>query len=64
MQRYAKVYDNVNSISHRADFVSACLDTWKLRAPFGIYNGKQILLLLHEGDTYHEIQGNRPVQVL
>ena len=33
-------------------------------APFGIYNGKQILLLLHEGDTYHEIQGNRPVQVL
>jgi UDP-glucose 4,6-dehydratase len=38
VQRYAKVYDNVNSISHRADFVSACLDTWKLRAPFGIYN--------------------------
>ena len=38
VQRYAKVYDNVNSISHRADFVRACLDTWKLRAPFGIYN--------------------------
>jgi len=38
VQRYAKVYDNVNSISHRADFVSACLDTWKLRAPFGTYN--------------------------
>jgi dTDP-4-dehydrorhamnose reductase len=38
VQRYAKVYDNVNSISHRADFVKACLDTWKLRAPFGIYN--------------------------
>ena len=38
VQRYAKVYDNVNSISHRADFVSACLDSWKLRAPFGIYN--------------------------
>jgi dTDP-4-dehydrorhamnose reductase len=38
VQRYAKVYDNVNSISHRADFVGACLDTWKLRAPFGIYN--------------------------
>jgi dTDP-4-dehydrorhamnose reductase len=38
VQRYAKVYDNVNSISHRADFVHACLDTWKLRAPFGIYN--------------------------
>jgi dTDP-4-dehydrorhamnose reductase len=38
VQRYAKVYDNVNSISHRADFVKACLDTWQLRAPFGIYN--------------------------
>jgi dTDP-4-dehydrorhamnose reductase len=38
VQRYSKVYDNVNSISHRADFVKACLDTWELRAPFGIYN--------------------------
>jgi UDP-glucose 4,6-dehydratase len=38
VQRYAKVYDNVNSISHRADFVKACLDTWNLRVPFGIYN--------------------------
>src|SRR5580698_11344501 len=38
VQRYAKVYDNVNSISHRADFVRACLDLWEKRAPFGIYN--------------------------
>jgi dTDP-4-dehydrorhamnose reductase len=38
LQRYAKVYDNVNSISHRADFVNACLDLWKRRAPFGTYN--------------------------
>jgi dTDP-4-dehydrorhamnose reductase len=38
VQRYAKVYDNVNSISHRADFVNACLDLWERRAPFGIYN--------------------------
>jgi dTDP-4-dehydrorhamnose reductase len=38
LQRYAKVYDNVNSISHRADFVNACLDLWELRAPFGTYN--------------------------
>jgi len=38
VQRYTKVYDNVNSISHRADFAQACLDLWKLRAPFGIYN--------------------------
>jgi UDP-glucose 4,6-dehydratase len=28
----------VNSISHRADFVKACLDLWERRAPFGIYN--------------------------
>ena len=38
VQRYSKVYENVNSISHRADFVKACLDTWELRAPFGTYN--------------------------
>src|SRR5208282_2036906 len=38
MQRYPKVYDNVNSISHRADFVKVCLDLWERRAPFGIYN--------------------------
>ena len=38
VQRYAKVYDNVNSISHRADFVKACLDTWEKRVPFGVYN--------------------------
>jgi dTDP-4-dehydrorhamnose reductase len=38
LQRYAKIYDNVNSISHRADFVRACLDLWEKRAPFGTYN--------------------------
>jgi dTDP-4-dehydrorhamnose reductase len=38
VQRYAKVYDNVNSISHRGDFVRACLDLWQRRAPFGVYN--------------------------
>src|SRR5690348_1393274 len=38
VQRYPKVYDNLNSISHRAEFVRACLDLWKRRAPFGIYN--------------------------
>jgi dTDP-4-dehydrorhamnose reductase len=38
VQRYSKVYDNVNSISHRADYVKACLDLWRLRAPFGTYN--------------------------
>jgi dTDP-4-dehydrorhamnose reductase len=38
VQRYPKVYDNLNSISHRADFARACLDLWKVRAPFGTYN--------------------------
>jgi len=38
LQRYEKVYDNVNSISHRADFVNACLDLWEKQAPFGTYN--------------------------
>ena len=38
VQRYSKVYDNVNSISHRRDFVSACLNTWQKQVPFGTYN--------------------------
>ena len=38
VQRYAKAYDNVNSISHRADYAAACLDLWDQRAAFGIYN--------------------------
>jgi dTDP-4-dehydrorhamnose reductase len=38
IQSYPKVYDNVNSISHRADFAKACLDLWESRAPFGTYN--------------------------
>ncbi len=38
VQRYAKAYDNVNSISNRGDYVRACLDLWERRAPFGTYN--------------------------
>lgn len=38
VQKYAKVYDNINSISHRADYVNACLDLWEKRAEFGAYN--------------------------
>lgn len=38
LQRYAKVYDNVNSISHRGDYARACLDLWERRAAFGLYN--------------------------
>ena len=38
VQRYSKVYENVNSLSHRGEFAQACLDLWEARAPFGIYN--------------------------
>jgi dTDP-4-dehydrorhamnose reductase len=38
LQRYPKVYDNINSLSHRTDFVCACLELWERRAPFGVYN--------------------------
>jgi UDP-glucose 4,6-dehydratase len=38
VQYYPKVYENVNSLSHRGDFARACLDLWERRAPFGIYN--------------------------
>jgi len=38
VQNYPKVYQNVNSLSHRSDFVEACLDLWLKKAPFGIYN--------------------------
>ncbi len=38
VQRYAKVYENVNSVSHRADYAKACLDLWERGAAFGIYN--------------------------
>jgi dTDP-4-dehydrorhamnose reductase len=38
IQRYARVYDNANSLSHRGDFTRACLDLWERHAPFGVYN--------------------------
>ncbi len=36
--RYPRIYDNVNSISHRGEFVQAGLDLLLKRAPFGVYN--------------------------
>ena len=36
--RYPKLYDNVNSLSHRLEAVSVCLDLWERREPFGTYN--------------------------
>lgn len=38
LQRYSKVYDNINSLSHRGEFARACLDLWKMQAPTGVYN--------------------------
>ncbi len=38
LQNYPKVYDNINSLSHRADFVRACLDLWDKKAAYGTYN--------------------------
>ncbi len=38
LQNYPKVYENMNSLSHRADFASACLELWQRRALFGAYN--------------------------
>ena len=38
LQRYSKIYENFNSLSHRGDFVRACLDLHSREAPFGTYN--------------------------
>jgi hypothetical protein len=38
LQAFSRVYDNANSLSHRRDFVSACLDLWQGKANFGTYN--------------------------
>src|ERR1051325_2629208 len=38
IQTHPRVHDNVNSFTHRGDFVRACLDLWERRAPFGTYN--------------------------
>lgn len=38
LQRYPRIYQNTNSLSHTGDYVSACLDCWEKRAPWGTYN--------------------------
>lgn len=38
MLTYDKVYGSLNSFSHRGDFVSACLDCWDKKIPYGVYN--------------------------
>ena len=55
LQRYPKVYENVNSLSHRADFAAACLDLWERRAPFGTYNVTHPGFI-HTGEVVEMIQ--------
>jgi dTDP-4-dehydrorhamnose reductase len=38
IQTYAKVYDNLNSLSQLEDFVNACIDCWVKHVPYGVYN--------------------------
>lgn len=38
MMTYEKLYNDTNSLTHRGDFVSACLDLVKSEAPYGLYN--------------------------
>lgn len=38
VQRYKRLLDAENSISHLDEFVAACLACWTQRVPFGIYN--------------------------
>ena len=38
LQRYERVYENINSITHRGDYARACLDLWCGNAPLGTYN--------------------------
>ena len=35
---YPQVYDHVNSLTHRGDFVKAALDLFKVKAPWGTYH--------------------------
>jgi UDP-glucose 4,6-dehydratase len=37
-QREAHPGDTIDSLSHTGDCVRACLDLWKIGAPYGIYN--------------------------
>jgi dTDP-4-dehydrorhamnose reductase len=38
LMNYRKAVRATNSLSHRGDFVNACLDMLKLKVPFGTYN--------------------------
>jgi dTDP-4-dehydrorhamnose reductase len=38
LQQYAAFPDSLQSLSHRGDFVRACLDLWERKAPYGVYH--------------------------
>jgi len=38
LMRYERLLESRNSISHRHEYASTCVDTWLRRVPFGIYN--------------------------
>lgn len=38
LMRYQRLLQAENSISHLNEFVSACIDCWQKRVPFGVYN--------------------------
>jgi len=38
IMRYQRLLEARNSISQRYEYAQACLDLWKMRAPFGTYN--------------------------
>lgn len=38
VQRYDRLLEATNSLSHLPEFASACVDSWVNRIPFGVYN--------------------------
>ena len=38
LQAYPRIFDHITSLSHLGDAVSACLELYERRAPYGIYN--------------------------
>jgi UDP-glucose 4,6-dehydratase len=54
LRSFPQVWNHTNSLSHRGDYVSAALDLWNMRAPFGVYNlvNKGIISAV---DILHEV---------
>ena len=56
-QRQAHPGDTIDSLSHTEDCVRACLDLWKIGAPFGIYNvtNPGAATTLHLAELMHRV---------